>query len=146
MNANTNQPITWQQLNESRHVDMVKTNCKCSNWASDWVLCKHHSILSVVGDHVHPFMTTLKHLLKVTSSGIILLVTLDTSQAGFLNMTVSSLYSNILHSHQISIPQSTFWMWWNRTLASQMCSQQICSDVMLSVSVETKISDSAQLR
>ncbi len=60
--------------------------------------------LSIVADHVHPFMTTLYHLLMLNSSSIMHHVTkLKSSQTGFLNMTMSSLYSNGLHSHQISI-------------------------------------------
>ncbi len=60
--------------------------------------------LSIVADHVNPFMTTVYHLLMATSSRIMLHVTkLKPSQTGFLNMTMSSLYSNGLHSHQISI-------------------------------------------
>ncbi len=69
-----------------------------------------------------------------TSSRIMHHVTkLKSSQTGFLNMTMSSLYSNGLHSHQISIQQSIFGMWWNGRFASWMCSRQICSNcVMLS--------------
>ncbi len=60
--------------------------------------------LSIVADHVHPFMTTVYHLLMANSSRIMHHVTkLKSSQTGFLNMTMSSLYSNGLHSHQISI-------------------------------------------
>ncbi len=60
--------------------------------------------LSIVADHVHPFMTTVYHLLMTTSSRIMHHVTkLKSSQTGFLNMKISSLYSNDLHSHQISI-------------------------------------------
>ncbi len=60
--------------------------------------------LSIVADHVHSFMTTVYHLLMATSSRIMHHVTkLKSSQTGFLNMTMSSLYSNGLHSHQISI-------------------------------------------
>ncbi len=60
--------------------------------------------LSIVADHVHPFMTTVypssdgyfqQHNAHVTK--------LKSSQTGFLNMTMSSLYSNGLHIHQISI-------------------------------------------
>ncbi len=59
--------------------------------------------LSIV-DHVHPFMTTVYPSSDATSSRIMLHVTkLKSSQTGFLNMTMSSLYSNGLHSHQISI-------------------------------------------
>ncbi len=47
--------------------------------------------LSIVADHVHPFMTTCTHLL-MTSSRIMHHVTkLKSSQTGFLNMTMSSL-------------------------------------------------------
>ncbi len=85
--------------------------------------------LIIVTDHVHPFMTTvypssstMHHVTKLTSS-----------QTGFLNMTMSSLYSNGLHSHQISIQLSTFGMWWNGRFASWMCSRQIWRNcVMLS--------------
>ncbi len=60
--------------------------------------------LSIDADHVHPFMTTVYHLLMTTSSRIMHHVTkLKSSQTGFLNMKMSSLYSNGLHSHQISI-------------------------------------------
>ncbi len=59
--------------------------------------------LSIVADHVHPFMTTV-YLLMTTSSRIMHHVTkLKSSQTGFLNMTMSSLYSNGLLSLQISI-------------------------------------------
>ncbi len=47
--------------------------------------------LSIVADHVHPFMTTV-YLLMITSSRIMHHVTkLKSSQTGFLNMTMSSL-------------------------------------------------------
>ncbi len=60
--------------------------------------------LSIVADHVHPFMTTMYLSSDATSSRIMHHVTkLKSSQTGFLNMTMSSLYSNGLHSHQISI-------------------------------------------
>ncbi len=60
--------------------------------------------LSIIADHVHPFITTVTHFLMATSSRIMHHVTkLKSSQTGFLNMTMSSLYSNGLHSHQISI-------------------------------------------
>ncbi len=60
--------------------------------------------LSIVADHVHPFMTTVYPSSDATSSRIMYHFTkLKSSQTGFLNMTMSSLYSNGLHSHQISI-------------------------------------------
>ncbi len=60
--------------------------------------------LNIVADHVHPFMTTVYTSSDATSSRIMHHVTkLKSSQTGFLTMTMSSLYSNGLHSHQISI-------------------------------------------
>ncbi len=68
-----------------------------TNWAS-------FKRLSIVADHVHPFMTTVYPSSDATSSRIMHHDTkLKSSQTGFLNMTMSSLYSNGLHSHQISI-------------------------------------------
>ncbi len=62
------------------------------------------SYLSIVTDHVHPFMTTVYPSSDATSSRIMHHVTkLKSSQTGFLNMTMSSLCSNGLHSHQISV-------------------------------------------
>ncbi len=59
--------------------------------------------LSNVVDHVHPFMTTVYHLLMATSSRIMHHVTkLNSSQTGFLNMTMSSLYSNGLQSPDLN--------------------------------------------
>ncbi len=60
--------------------------------------------LSNVADYVHPFMTTVYPSSDATSSRIMHHVTkLKSSQTGFLNMTMSSLYLNGLHSHHISI-------------------------------------------
>ncbi len=51
-----------------------------------------------------PLWLQCTHLLMATSSRIMHHVTkLKSSRTGFLNMTMSSLYSNGLHSHQISI-------------------------------------------
>ncbi len=59
--------------------------------------------LSIVADHVHPFITTVYSSYDATSSRILHNITkLKSSQTGFLNMTMSSLYSNGLHSYQIS--------------------------------------------
>ncbi len=58
--------------------------------------------LSILADHVPPFMTTV----YPSSDGYFQqdnVTKLKSSQTGFLNMTMSSLYSNGLHSHQISI-------------------------------------------
>ncbi len=90
--------------------------------------------LSIVADHVHPFMTTV----YPSSNGYFLQDNAPCHKAQiisdwFFNMTRSSLYSNGLHSLQISIQKSTFGMWWNGRFASWMCSRQICSKcVMLS--------------
>ncbi|KAF7652374.1 hypothetical protein LDENG_00097700 [Lucifuga dentata] len=79
-----------------------------------------------------PLRPQCTHLLMATSSRITRHVTkLKTSQIGFLNMTMSSLYSNGLHSHQISIQYSTFGMWWNGRFVSWMCSRQICSNCVM---------------
>ncbi len=60
--------------------------------------------LSIVADNVHPFMTTVYPSSDATSSRIMHHVTkLKSSQTGLLNMTMSSLYSKVLHSQQISI-------------------------------------------
>ncbi len=89
--------------------------------------------LSIVADYVHPFMTTVYHLLMASSRIMHHVTKLKSSQTGFLNMTMSSLYSNGLHSHQISIQKNTFAVWWNGRFTSWMCSPQICSNcVMLS--------------
>ncbi len=69
-----------------------------TNWATPqptWVLLLTMSI---------PLWLQCTHLLMATSSSIMHHVTkLKSYQTGFLYMTMSSLYSNGLHSHQISI-------------------------------------------
>ncbi len=72
------------------------------------VSIEHHlnatASLSIVADHVHSFITTVYLSSDATSSRIMHHVTkIKSSQTGFLNMTMSSLYSNGLHSHQISV-------------------------------------------
>ncbi len=59
--------------------------------------------LSIVADHLHSFMTTVYHLLMYFQQDNAHVTKIKSSQTGFLNMTMSSLYSNGLHSHQISI-------------------------------------------
>ncbi len=57
---------------------------------------------SIVADHIHPFMTTV----YPSSDGFFQqdnVTKLKSSQMGFLNMTMSSHYSNGLHIHQISV-------------------------------------------
>ncbi len=65
---------------------------------------KATAYLSIVADHVLPFMTTV----YPSSDGYFQqdnahLTKLKASQTGFLNMTMSSLYSKGLDSQQISI-------------------------------------------
>ncbi len=75
-----------------------------TNWASFkrhvyWVLLLTMSI---------PLWLQCTHLLMPTSSRIMHHVTkFKSSQTGFLNMKMSSLYSNGLHSHQISINRAS---------------------------------------
>ncbi len=110
----------WRKEHES-----MDPSCPCLNGSGWWWWCNGVGIfswhtlgllvpiehrlnatayLSIVADHVHLFMTTVYHLLMATSSRIMHHVTkLKSSQTGFLNMTTSSLYSNGLHIHQISI-------------------------------------------
>ncbi len=60
--------------------------------------------LSIVADHVHPFMSTVYPSSDATSSRIMHHVTkLKSSQTGFLNMTMSSLYSNSLRSNCVML-------------------------------------------
>ncbi len=60
--------------------------------------------LSIVADHVLSLYDYSVPSSDATSSRIMQHVSkLKSSQTGFLNMTMSSLYSNDLHSHQISI-------------------------------------------
>lgn len=63
--------------------------------------------LSIGADHVTPTMTTV----MVASSWIMhYFIKLNSSQTGFLNITVSSWYSNSVHSHQMSTQWGTFGM------------------------------------
>ncbi len=97
---------------------------------------EHHlnatAYLSIVSDHVHPFMTTV----YPSSDGYFQQNNAPCHKAQIISNwfhSLSSLYSNGLHIHQISIQKSTFGMWWNgRNL------QQLCVDIM---SIWTKISE-----
>ncbi len=90
--------------------------------------------LSIVADHVHPFMTTVcpssdgyfqQDNAWCHSSNHLRLVSWTRQWVHFTQMASTS--------HQISIQWSTFGMWWNRRFTSWMCSRQICSNcVMLS--------------
>ncbi len=108
---------------------------------------EHHLIatayLSIVADHVHPFMTTVYPSSDATSSRIMHHVTkLKSSQTGFLNMTMSSLYSNDLHSHQISIQIEHLWDvvdWMIHIMDVQLTNLQQLRDAIMSI--WTKISE-----
>ncbi len=109
----------WRKEHESMDPSCLVSTVQAGGGVIVWGIFSWHTLgilvpiehrlnapvyLSVVADHVHPFMTTVYHLLMTTSSRILHHVTkLKSSQTGFLNMTMSSLYSNGLHSHQISI-------------------------------------------
>ncbi len=59
--------------------------------------------LSIVADHVHPFMTTVYPSSDAASSRIMHHVTkLKSSQTGLLNMKMSQLYSNGLQSSDLN--------------------------------------------
>ncbi len=63
-------------------------------FSNNWASFKRTAYLSIIADHVHPFMTTVYPSSDATSSRIMHHVTkLKSSQTGFLNMTMSSLYS-----------------------------------------------------
>ncbi len=109
----------WRKEHESMDPSCLVSTVQAAGGVMVWGIFSWHTLgllvpiehclnatvyLSIVADHVHPFMTTVYHLLMATSSRILHHVTkLKSSQTGFLNMTMSSLYSNGLHSHQISI-------------------------------------------
>lgn len=76
------------------------------------------------------------HLLMIASSTI---TKLKTSETGFLNMTISSLYSNGLHSHQLAIQSRTVRMWMYRRFSSWMWNHQICSNGSVTMLIWTKI-------
>ncbi len=106
----------WLEMIESHDKDLTVQACCCwwcngvgiflgTLWAP--LVPIEHRLnatvsLSIVADHVHPFMTTV-----YPSSDDYFqqdnVTKLKSSQTGFLNMKMCSLYSNDLHSHQISI-------------------------------------------
>lgn len=84
------------------------------------VWTEHHlnvtAYLNVVAaDHLHLFMTTVYHLLMASSSRISHFY----HKAQIIsNLKIRSLYSNTLHSDQMSIHRSTFGMWWTSAWSS----------------------------
>ncbi len=109
----------WRKEHESMDPSCLVSMVQADGGVMGWGIFSWHTLgplvpiqhclnttvyLSIVADHVHPFMTTVYPSSDATSSRIMQHVTkLKSSQTGFLNMTMSSLYSNGLHSHQISI-------------------------------------------
>ncbi len=72
--------------------------------STNWTLFKCHSLPEYCCWPCTSLYDYSVHIFWCTSSRIMHHVTkLKSSQTGFLNMTMSSLYSNGLHSHQISI-------------------------------------------
>ncbi len=107
---------------------------------------EHHlnatAYLSIVADHVHPFMTTVYPSSDATSSRITHHVTkLKSSQTGFLNMTMCSLYSNGLQSPNLN-PIEHLWDVVEREIhimdVQPTNLQQLCDAIM---SIWPKISE-----
>ncbi len=72
--------------------------------STNWASFKHHSLPEYCWWPCPSLYDYSVPIFWCTSSRIIQHVTkIKSSQTGFLNMTMSSLYSNGLHSHQISI-------------------------------------------
>ncbi len=109
----------WRKAHESMGPSCLVSTVQAAGGVMVWGIFSWHTLghlvpiehrlnvtvyLSIVADHVHPFMTAVYPSSDATSSRIMHHVTkLKSSQTGFLNMTMTSLYSNGLHSHQISI-------------------------------------------
>ncbi len=109
----------WRKEHESMDPSCLASTVQAAGGVMAWGIFSWHTLgplvpidhrlnatayLNIVADHVHPFMTTVYHLLMAISSRIMHHVTkLKSSLTGFLNMKMSSLYSNGLHSPQISI-------------------------------------------
>ncbi len=74
------------------------------SFSTNWALFKHHSLPEYCCWPCPSLYDYSVHIFWCTSSRIMHHVTkIKSSQTGFLNMTMSSLYSNGLHSLQISI-------------------------------------------
>ncbi len=72
--------------------------------STNWASFKHHSLPEYCYWPCPSLYDYSVPIFWCASSRIMHHVTkLKSSQTGFLNMTMSSLYSNVLHSHQISI-------------------------------------------
>ncbi len=74
------------------------------SFSTNWALFKRHSLPEYCSWPCPSLYDYSVHIFWCTSSRIMHHVTkIKSSQTGFLNITMSSLYSNDLHSHQISI-------------------------------------------
>ncbi len=109
----------WRKEHESMDPSCLDSTVQAGGGVMVWGIFSWHTLgllvpiehylnatthLSIVADHVLTIMTTVYPSSDTTSSRVMHHVTkLKSSQTGFLNMTMSSLYSNGLHSHQISI-------------------------------------------
>ncbi len=92
---NRKRRLHFTQAHQNWTIEDWKTLPSLMRPQPTWVLLLTMSI---------PLWLQCTHLLKATSRRIMYHVTkIKLSQTGFLNMTMSSLYSNGLHSHQISI-------------------------------------------
>ncbi len=90
----------WWWCNGVGDIFLTHFGSISTNWAS----FKHHSLPEYCCCPCPSLYDYSVHIFWCTSSRITHHVTkLRSSQTGFLNMTMSSLYSNDLHSHQISI-------------------------------------------
>ncbi len=98
--------------------------------------------LNIVADHVYPLWLQCTHLLMTTSSTIMHGVTkLKSSQTGFLNMTVSSLYqmaSTVIRSQSNRSPLSVVEREIHIMDVHPTNLQQLCDVIM---SIWTKISE-----
>ncbi len=123
----------WWRCNGVGDIFLAHFGPLSTNWAS----FKHHSLPEYCCSMSIPLWLQCTNILMATSSRIMHHVTkLKSSQTGFLNMTMSSLCSNGLHSHQI-------WILWdvveqeihimNVQLSNLL---QLCDDIM---SMWTKI-------
>ncbi len=90
----------WWWCNGVRDIFLAHFGSLSTNWAS----FKRHSLPEYCCWPCPSLYDYSVPSSDATSSRIMHHVTkLKSSQTGFLNMTMSSLYSNVLHSHQISI-------------------------------------------
>ena len=92
----------WHQQHESMDPSCLVSTVQAGGGVMVWGIFSWHTLgplaptehrvtntvyLRIVADHLHPFMTSVDHLLMETSSRITLhVIKLQSSQTGFLNM------------------------------------------------------------